>query len=259
MPDARMVIERYEMKYRVAQSAVAPIRDAVQVYCDADPANDGGRYLIASLYLDSLQRRLYRETMSRQPRRYKLRVRRYAASSYYLEIKRRIKEVVHKSRIGVPASAWPGALLDPQVGAQLDLSPAGRRDLDDFVGRCLRIGAQPATMVRYEREAWVGRNEDYARVTFDHRLVAAEPDGWAVPVLDNEARWHPVDEPRRYGLNQSGVVLELKCTAAVPRWMTDLVHRFGLKRCGFSKYATCLEHVDAWRMPQVELRRSVIR
>lgn len=254
-----MVIERYEMKYRIPPPLAAPIRAVVQAYCDPDSANEGGRYMISSLYLDSAQRRLYRETMTRQPRRYKLRVRRYAGPEHYLEIKRRIKEVVHKSRIRIPGDAWPGALLDPRLSAGLDLGPEGRRDLDDFVARCLRIGAEPATVVRYERDAWVGRDEDYARVTFDQYLTAAEPAGWIVPVADADADWHPVDTPDRYGLTRSGLVLELKCTAAVPLWMTDLVHRFGLKRTGFSKYATCLEHVERWRRPVYLPRRSALR
>lgn len=258
MSDGRLVIERYEMKYRIPPGLEAPIRRVVEAYCTPDPANQGGRYHISSLYLDSRRRRLYHETIMRQPRRYKLRVRRYVGSPAFLEIKRRIKDVVHKSRVRIPNEAWPTAMHDPTVAAGLGLSPAGQRDLLDFAARCLRIDAEPATVVRYEREAWEGVAEDYARVTFDHRLVAAEPRGWAVPVEDHEAAWYPVDEPRRYGLTQSGVILELKCTKEVPYWMTDLVHRFRLRRCGFSKYATCLEHVEAWRRPGGGMRRSAL-
>lgn len=242
--DARL-IERYEAKYRIPPRLVEPIRDAALAACDPDHANKGGRYLISSLYLDTRARRLYHETKDRSPRRYKLRIRRYASNDrVFLEMKRRIKGIISKLRIPIPFDAWPAVLLEPRVAAALDLGERDRQNLDTFVWACVTTAAEPATVVRYEREAYVSRLEKYARVTFDHRLCARAPTGWRVPVDDDDGRWLPVDAPRRFGLAHSGVVLELKAEMAVPLWMTAIVRRFGLKRSGFSKYACCLEAVD---------------
>jgi len=245
--DARL-IERYEAKYRIPVHMVAPIRRAALVACDPDSANRGGRYVISSLYLDTRLRRLYRETRDVVPRRFKLRVRRYSTGEkVFLEVKRRIKGVISKLRVPIPLSAWPGVVFDPKVAAALALSERDRRNLDEFVWRCISLGAEPAAVVRYEREAYISQVESYARVTFDWKLRSRAPSGWAVSVHEDDGPWFPVDAPRRFGLAESGVVLELKAETAVPLWMTDIVHSFGLSRSGFSKYAACLEMVEPFR------------
>lgn len=242
--DARL-IERYEAKYRITPDLVGPIRTAALAACDPDHANRGGRYVISSLYLDTRARRLYHETIDRSPRRYKLRIRRYAsADRVFLELKRRIKGIISKLRIPIPTAAWPGVLFDPKLARDLPLNERDRQNLDTFVWTCLSIAAEPTAVVRYEREAYISRVEKYARVTFDTQLCGRAPSGWRVPVADDDGRWVPADSPRRFGLGFSGVILELKAEMAVPLWMTDIVRRFNLERSGFSKYACCLEGVD---------------
>jgi hypothetical protein len=240
------VIERYELKYRLPPALVAPVREAIARYCGPDEAAAGESYVISSLYLDTRNFRLYRETMEQAPRRFKLRIRRYETGPFFLETKRRLKDVIIKSRAAVPAEAWPALMLDPAVEAGLKLSPRVRNDVARFVNTVLRIDARPATVVRYRREAWVSQVDDYARVTFDHRIEGRAPEGWTVPVADGHG-WLPVDKPDRFGLPMSGVVLELKATTAVPFWMIDLARRFGLKREGFSKYGSALETVVGLR------------
>lgn len=262
--DARL-IERYEAKYRIPVELVPAIRRAALAACDPDPANHGGRYVISSLYLDTAARRLYRETLDRAPRRFKLRVRRYSTGSkVFLEVKRRIKGVISKLRVPIPLDAWPGVVFDPKVATALKLSTRDQRNLDEFVWRCITLAAEPAAVVRYEREAYISRLESYARVTFDWKLRGRTPSGWDVSVRPDDGPWIPVDAPRRFGLPESGVVLELKAETAVPLWMTDIVHRFGLHRSGFSKYASCLEAVDPlhmlarpeWRSPSRVVRQG---
>lgn len=244
------LIERHEAKYRIPPKWVAPIREALRGWCVPDEAGDGA-YTIASLYLDSPDRRLYFETVDRAPRRFKLRVRRYASGPLHLEIKRRLDGMTAKSRAAIPAAAWPGVLHDPRL---LDTLPAEAREVAaTFRHHCLTLDAEPAALVRYAREAWVSTVDTYARVTFDSHLEGRRPEGWAVPFADDRARWLPVDHPGRFGLKRSGVVLELKCEVAVPGWMRDLVRHFRLERSSFSKYATALDAVDGLRAPSVLL------
>lgn len=238
------LIERYEMKFRIPFEKVDAIRDEARKYCLPDPANRGGRYTICSLYFDTAGRRFYRETADRCPRRFKLRVRRYRdGDSFFLEIKRRIKDVIVKSRARIDKAVWPAIFHDPRIVPQLDLPQSVARDVNAYISLCLRHSAAPAALVRYQREAYVSQIDDYARVTFDYQLEAAPPDGWQIPVLDGP-RWRPMDTPSRFGLGGSGVVLELKCTSAVPDWMVHLARKFGLKRTGFSKFGAAVETTD---------------
>lgn len=240
MANTEFVIERYELKYRIPPELVAPIRQAIRPYCRLDSASAAGPYLISSLYLDTPAHDFYHHTRDGVPRRFKLRIRRYTTGPYFLECKRRVKDVIAKSRVAIPASAWPEILLRPG-GERFVRSEGDRRRLADFQERMHRWGAEPATVVRYAREAHVSEVDDYARVTFDHHLCGHAPMGWHVPMT--EPGWLPLDMPERYGLPVSGVVLELKCTSSVPFWMVDIVRRFGLVRQGFSKFCAALEGV----------------
>jgi hypothetical protein len=256
MSDSSFIIERYEMKYRIPGRLVEPIRECLRRYCIPDKASDGP-YSITSLYLDNPDRQLYFDTQIRAPRRFKLRVRTYGTGRHFLEIKRRVKNIVSKSRVALPEGAWPRVFHDSRYADELALDTSERQTLDEFVSRTLAIGAQPAALVRYRREAWNSTSDDYARVTFDSKLETGMPEGWHVPYEDGP-RWRPVDSAMHFGLPASGVVLELKCTMSVPYWMTDIVGRFALRRSGFSKYCGAVEGADPYRQIRFPSRWSAI-
>ena len=234
------IIPRYEYKYRIPPELAPEVRREVRRYCEPDPWSTDGPYLISSLYLDSPRRVLYRQSRGRRHARLKLRVRRYEVSPFFLEIKRREGRVITKTRLRLAGRYWPHILWDAPLAEELGLSPTEQQALQEFLSRCLQLHAEPAAIVRYEREAYVCRADRYARVTIDRHLQALSPRGYDVPVRD-DAGWIPFDDPGRMGMPVSAVILELKCTTSVPLWMTDLVEHFGLRPLGFSKYATGLE------------------
>jgi hypothetical protein len=236
-----LVIERYELKYRIPPDLAPRIRDAVRPFVRPDSASAHGPYTISSLYFDTTDRLLYQQTLDQAPRRFKLRVRRYRTGPYFIECKQRIRDVIVKTRVAISPEAWPHVLRAPD-GERWVTSPRDLQNLGVFTQRLRRTGAAPLVVVRYEREAFVSLVDDYGRVTFDHRLCALPAVGWELPI--DGVGWLPVDSPDRFGLPMSGVVLELKCTATVPLWMSDLVREFGLVRTGFSKYCASVERID---------------
>jgi len=239
----RMATERYEYKYRILPSLVPEIREAIRTYCDSDTASASGPYGVASLYLDSPSRILYRHTKERRAQRFKLRVRRYVDGPLFFEIKRRVKGVIVKSRVALDPEYWPAVVFDSRLIDRCGLSTADKRDLQEFLDRSLQVHAEPAVVVRYRREAYVSRVDDYGRVTFDFRLEGLRANGYAIPISD-EAGWQPFDVAERLDLPVSGVILELKCLTRVPLWMSDLAARFNLRALGFSKYSAALETVS---------------
>jgi hypothetical protein len=240
VPNSELVIERYELKYRIPPALVEPIRAALSPYVRPDSASAHGPYTISSLYLDTANRSFYGQTMEQAAYRFKLRIRRYRTGPYFIECKARNKDVIVKTRVAFPAEAWPAIVLAPD-GERHVRSPRDLENLRVFTRKMRATGAMPNVIVRYEREAFVSTVDDYARVTFDRALSAHAPRGW--DVLVDGPGWLPADTPDRFGLPISGVVLELKCTTGVPLWMSDLVRRFGLVRTGFSKFCTCADRV----------------
>lgn len=233
--------ERHEAKYPIPEAHAQALSRALPTWCDPDRTGGGIGYVIISLYLDSPEYALYHATRDRAPRRFKLRVRRYAEDKVFLEIKRRIKDRVAKRRAALPARVWPHIMHDPRIIDTVELKPKAREVVERFISLTLMLNAQPAALVRYTREAWSSRIDDYARVTFDRRILGRAPEGWSVPLDD--LHWWPVDPAGRFELMGSGVVLELKSLPAVPHWMLGLADRFGLRRTGFSKYGSVIENL----------------
>jgi hypothetical protein len=242
--DEQHLIERYEAKYLLSPAQVPLIRQAICHYCKPDKASANGPYFISSLYLDSPRFLLYHNTKANLVRRFKLRVRRYENDQLFLEIKDKHKDVILKSRSVIPYTHWPDLLLDPTVIDSIELDSQTKVDFYRFLNLMQLTQAQPAVVVRYLREAWYSPIDEYARITFDHHIEGAAPNGWQIPIHSHEkADWIPADLPHRFHLPHSGVVLELKCTRLIPPWMNDLVSQFQLKRRGFSKYSYCLEAI----------------
>ena len=57
------------------------------------------------------------------------------------------------------------------------------------------------------------------------------------------AAWVTADGPTTLGAVRRAVVLELKSTLDVPRWMARLTERLALRRVGVSKYCNGVDRV----------------
>jgi hypothetical protein len=124
-------------------------------------------------------------------------------------------------------------LSDPaRVSRELPAHAA--RGLERFYTLAQTYHLKPRVLVEYDREAYVSLVDNYARLTFDRRIVCQ-----ARETLDLEAspsRWRPVDHPARTATPEPVCVLELKFERRAPRWMVSLVQRLELVRLSFSKY-----------------------
>lgn len=185
-------------------------------------------YMIASLYLDDDNRTLARETLGGIANRFKLRVRAYddsPSSPVFLEVKRRADRTVQKIRAPI-ARHRLADLLACKPSALAELRSAARANAEEFLALMQTRTAHPVLQVRYRREAYVGRDDDEVRVTFDRRLATCPCAKFQVRVHDDAY------QPIAVG----GVVLELKFTDQCPRWMLEAIEELELLRVSFSKY-----------------------
>jgi hypothetical protein len=224
-----MQAQRYELKYIVPESITHAVRSFVSSHLRLDEfaseANDYS-YGIHSIYLDSAELHTYHAGRQGDRNRFKLRVRFYnenPESPVYLELKRRQKEIIQKTRCTVPR----GALLEVLAG---DTSLLRTKDLSGHASFCQmmhQISATPRAKVSYQREAWQSLDDNSVRVTID-RAVRAEPcfDLNLVVAMKN-----PV---LVFGHN---AVLELKFTNRAPNWILEMIRMFNLVQTGGPKYA----------------------
>ena len=243
-----LTLHRREYKYIIDEGTADRVRRYMDGICSLDPyaATGGGRYVCDTLYLDTLQLDLYRATIENEPDRYKLRIRAYPeapTAPVFLEVKRRVDEVIIKTRGKVVPAHWQQVVETGTLdGVALDQHHA----VENFLSHqrtLVRGPVVPAVLVRYEREPYTSRIDHYARVTFDRKLCY-QPQRRLALVPEHD-QWTYVDDPvsMRGAPAQSMVVLELKFATPVPGWMRRMVQALELTRLAFCKYGRAVDSV----------------
>lgn len=238
-------LDRQEAKYIIPPALVPDIREFIRPFCEPDPHSNGEppAYTVVTLQLDTPDLALHYAKENEALNRFKLRVRTYGepgTNAVFMEIKRKIRGTVVKSRTMVAFEEWNERLLfDPVVRLRFRSSKEEHGFLE-FRRLVQETGARPVVLVRYERESYFGRIDHYARVSFDRRLAYQPTRSW--DSWGRGGRWFPMDSSVALHKQQpfSGLVLELKTLNEVPHWMVDLVVTFALERTGNCKYSNAL-------------------
>jgi hypothetical protein len=237
---------RYEHKYLIDAMKARDIRDYVRSYLHPDSFTDpesGAGYPVHSLYLDSPDLKLCRQTIRGEKNRFKLRIRFYddsPNSPAFLEVKRRTYDAIQKRRVAVWRSSLARLLTDhvPDRRYLVKDEQHSYGHLQNFCELSGQIAACPAAYTSYEREAYESREHNSYRVTFDRNIRAGRFTGELS--LANREQWPlaPID----------GVVLELKFTDRFPNWMHALAQTFRLQRISVPKYVECMNVVESARI-----------
>lgn len=238
---------RFELKYRISESTAAAVEKFIQPYINPDrfcKLQPTGWYPIVSLYLDSPDLKLCRESLTGQKNRFKLRIRGYSDDPAYpkfFEIKRRINTVILKDRQRVNARdiarLLSGGALTPQYYS------TEQEALKQFNFYQCSINAGPLILIRYLRRAYEDDSETRVRITFDRELsykMAERPE-----VTLGGAGW------QRLPINY--VILEIKFTSRFPAWLSRMARCVELEQSSFSKYANSVLDASAFkfRVPRI--------
>lgn len=238
-------LDRHEAKYIVKASQLPAIRHFIRPFCEPDPHGRGDppEYDITTIQLDAPNLALHHAKFDEAVNRFKLRVRTYGkpgSSPVFLEVKRKIRGTIVKSRTSIPFEAWGEDLM---FNTKLNLTFKSEKEelgFLDFVRLTREIGARPVVLIRYTRESYFSVNDRYARVSFDRKLMYQPTRDWNN--WGEGRRWYSMDsalaQNKQY--NFSGVVMELKTLSDTPQWMIHLVEHFGLARTGNCKYCTAV-------------------
>ncbi len=240
MPDLsvdRTLRFRYELKYLISKSKAKAIEQYVAAYIEQDrytKLQPSSFYPIVSLYVDSEEMQLCRESLTGKLNRFKLRIRSYTDDHSYprfLEIKRRANSVIMKSRYRIKhrdiKPLLAGEFTDPQYYG------TDEKILRQFQLYVRSINAKPAVLVRYRRRAYEGDSHTRVRVTFDKELsynVTDEPQ-----VRFNGGGW------QLHKLSLDRTILEIKFTGRYPAWLSTMAKEFELRQQSMSKYANSIK------------------
>jgi VTC domain len=241
--DDRTLGCRYELKYHINELKAAAIARFVRPYLQVDrycKLQRSGDYPIVSLYLDSEDLQLCRESLTGQKNRFKLRIRSYTDEPEYprfLEIKRRMNSIVIKSRARVMDRDLPTLLAGRPLPPQN--YTADTEIINQFQLYVHSLRTRPAVLIRYMRQAFEDTSHNKVRVTFDRELaykITNRPE-----VRLGGPGW------QRNVYTERGVVLEIKFTGFYPAWLSQMVKYFDLQLQSISKYASSITESCALR------------
>lgn len=217
-----MTFRRVEKKYRLNPAQKDALLDIIGPRLTPDVH---GRNTICSLYLDTPDHLIIRNSIIARAYKEKLRLRSYGTPSMddlvFLEIKKKYKGVVYKRREVMTlreAMAYIEAGVKPcdsQIMREIDYAMHFYRQ------------PKPMMLIAYEREAYFDAENPDLRITFDTNVRARETDCRLEMGSQGE-----------YLLPEDAILMEIKTGGAMPVWLAQALSRCGILPGRFSKYGT---------------------
>ncbi len=232
---------RFEIKYQISESKAAAVEHFIQPYVSPDrycKLQPTGSYPIVSLYLDSPDLKLCRESVTGKKNRFKLRIRGYnddPAYPKFFEIKRRLNFVIIKDRQRVTQREVARLLSGGPLPEQYYSTE--QESLKQFLFYLHSIKARPLILIRYIRRAYEDDSETRVRITFDRELCYRMCDQPTVTLGGPGWQRHPIND----------VILEIKFTSRFPAWINRMARCLDLQQQSFSKYVNCINGASSMR------------
>lgn len=213
--------QRYELKYMLTKEQYEEFLVELKKYMTLDCY---GRTTIQSVYYDTPNDQIIRNSIDKPKYKEKIRLRSYGLANEnttcFLEIKRKCNGLVYKRRITckeqdskffVNKNQIPG---DGQIARELRYT------------KSLYETLEPKMLIIYERESYARENSE-VRVTFDFNPRYRVED----------INLHTSLEGNKL-LPNGEVLMEIKVLHNMPLWLVHALSKCNVRRKSFSKYGT---------------------
>ncbi len=219
------VFERTEKKYILTISQRNRLLEAIGKYIRED---EYGESTICSLYFDTDNFHLIRNSIEKPAYKEKLRLRCYSTpkhdSNVFLELKKKYNGVVYKRRRTLKYDSAMNYINngvlpdDSQIMKEIDWTMNFYKDI------------QPRIFIAYDRTAYYSKTDHELRITFDRNVRFRDTD------LDLASG--------SYGeviLDKKLCIMEIKALQAMPIWLTEILNELKIFPGSFSKYGTAYQ------------------
>lgn len=217
---------RFEYKYRLPVQQYLRVKNFIKPYMEIDEYTDrapGRKYLVRSLYYDSIFLDAFNEKIDGNSDRIKFRIRTYAERMGEGTVLRAEMKV----RKGAITEKHGSFIKDTEYLAFIETRhwPEVRDPVLAEFERYVHLKTlEPMLLTQYLREGYRSRSREEIRITFDHHVTSAHSDR----LFPAAPRFHD----HHYGL----IVLEIKCIREQPDWLRQLVQEHGLRIMANSKF-----------------------
>lgn len=246
---------RYEYKYLVDTKLLDRLRRSFEPYLEPDEyaaGRNNAEYTVRSIYFDTHNLQFYHEKLSGIMVRKKLRIRGYnyrdESDKLFLEIKRKYENKIWKNRAAFSYENLKSIIDCGNIEDLINdetLDRAAFSEGSRFIHHLKRNHLKPVVLITYDREAYQSKFNSSLRITFDknlrYKLFPSTEDLFDESTLKKAM-------PDKF-------VLELKFYNGFPRWLQNILQKYGLTRVPVSKYTICIDHQMHLKM---ERRRTIL-
>lgn len=217
------VFKRHEKKYLLTTQQYAAIQELLDKRMQRDRY---GVHTVSSVYLDTDNYEIIRESIAKPVYKEKLRLRSYGTpapgDTVYLELKKKVDGIVYKRRTGMrlrEAERFLRSGIRPSGGSEQIL-----QEIEWFLGR---RELHPAAVISCDRLALSGREDPNLRLTFDFNMRGRDH----ALSLAAGSSGEPLISPEN-------CLMEAKTAGALPLWLTRFLSENEIFPVSFSKYGT---------------------
>lgn len=227
MKKMQCVFQRYEKKYLLTKGQYLALLTKIAPYMELDAY---GKHTICNVYYDTESYELIRTSIEKPSYKEKLRIRSYGIahenSNVFLELKKKVNDIVYKRRICMnyqDAMQYLERRQQPVTSQIL-------KEIDWFLDW---YHPSEKTFIAYDRMAYIGKEDENLRMTFDFAIR------WRKDQVDLSAGDHGEKL-----LRDDEVLMEIKIPMAMPIWMSNVLNDLQIYPVSFSKYGICYkEHL----------------
>lgn len=224
------VFNRYETKYLLDLKTYLAFEKEIQEKVVLDKFNINNQfYTICNIYYDSWDDNLIRTSLEKPTYKEKIRLRSYgvpnAEQKVFLEIKKKYNGIVNKRRCLLKINEAE-KLIQNHIYPSLK-EYMNEQVLNEIYYFVNNYDVMPKAYIAYDRKAYAGIEDKDLRITFDTNI--------------RTRRYNLALEKGDYGrqLLESGkYLMEIKCSQAMPLWLTNLLSKHKIYKTSFSKYGT---------------------
>ena len=219
------IFERTEKKYIITLSQRKQLLRMIDAYIKPD---EYGESTVCSLYFDTPDYRLIRQSLEKPVYKEKLRLRSYSTpkkgSNVFLELKKKYNGVVYKRRQTLEYSEAMSYIRngkkpnDSQIMREIDWSMRYYENI------------APRMFIAYDRTAFYSKTDHELRITFDRNVRFRSEN------LDL-GKGHYGERILDAGL----CIMEIKALSAMPLWLTKAIGELQIFPGSFSKYGTAYQ------------------
>ncbi len=228
--------ERNELKFLVNKDQLNKFLNIVSEYMDKEKYYQS---TIRNIYYDTDNFYLIRNSIEKPDYKEKFRIRAYKQVSpndeVFVEIKKKYKRTVFKRRevmtYGEARSFLDNHIIpnDLRITKEIDYAINYYKDL------------KPAIFLAYDRIAYISKDDTKLRITFDSNIIWRDYDiDLSKEVYGNKL------------LSDDLIVMEVKTTLGLPRWLLDFLGKNEIYKQSFSKYGNVYLEILRNKRKEVE-------